>query len=81
MLVSWIAGIWASRLQALVEGSCAGEGVVIETGIDVSQERLSEAIQAIFRRKLHCTSESVRSFLLIADYLQVNPCSPTQFRP
>jgi hypothetical protein len=51
--------------------------VVIETGIDVPQAYLSEAIHAIFRRELHCTTESVRSFLHIADYLQVRfPSTP-----
>lgn len=72
VLIKWVAEIWKSRLQSQVEASCqAGGAVVVQTGIDVPQEHLSQAVQAIFRRELHCTSDSVRSFLHIADYLQV----------
>jgi hypothetical protein len=72
MLIKWVTGIWKSRLQSQVEsGSQGGGAVMVQTGIDVPQEHLSHAVQAIFRRELHCTSDSVRFFLHIADYLQV----------
>ena len=68
MLVKLVAGIWESRLQALAQD---GGVVVVQTGLEVPQEQLSQAVQAIYSKKLSCSSDTVGSFLYIADYLQV----------
>ena len=71
MSVKWVAGIWKSRLQAQVQESCQGGVVVVRTGLVIPREHLSQAIQAIYSKKLCCSSDNVGSFLYIADYLQV----------
>ena len=71
MLVKWVAGIWKTRLQAQVQESCQGGVVVVRTGMDIPQEHLSQAIQAIYSKELCCTPDNVGSLLYIADYLQV----------
>ena len=71
MLIKWVAGIWESRLQAQVQDVCQGSVVVVRTGMEIPQEHLSQAIQAIYSKKLCCTADNVGSFLYIADYLQV----------